>query len=535
VKKLKDLVEFYILCKKNLINMKVKGVYYPFIFAIYSILFLFVHNIDQLYFFELLLPLAIAIFFTSILLFFSYLVFRNLHKAGMVTFIFLLLFFLYGRVFDAVRSYRIANLVIGSHFCLLSCWGIFFIAGVYFIKKIKWQIYFAKIFNFFTIFLLGILILNIGYSKLKNDFNIWGNAEKNTIEKNLPIVKDNEFKRNIYYIILDGYANSNILKEVYSYDNSSFLDYLDQKGFYIASNSRSNYATTFLSLASSLNMKYVNYLSDEVGKNSTDRSIPYDMIKRNKVMQFLKLNGYRFVHFSSGWGATDFNKQAEVNIRCGKGNEFYSILVKTTILSVFEKSFNFLKTDARNRILCTFSKLSNLEKVEKPTFVFAHIISPHPPYLFGPNGEIILDSEFSLSGNTWSEKEAYINQLIYVNKLVKKFLDKVLSQSKFPPIIVIQADHGTASSFVNKDDAGAYNNFNKGNFKERMGILNIYYFPDKEYSALYDSITPVNSFKIIMNQYFNTDYSLLDDKCYFSNYDFPYNFFDVTDKVKNFD
>ena len=61
-----------------------------------------------------------------------------------------------------------------------------------------------------------------------------------------------------------------------------------------------------------------------------------------------------------------------------------------------------------------------------------------------------------------------------------------------------------------------------------MSILNAYYLPDQNTELIYDSITPVNSFRLILNAYFNANYELLEDKSYFSDYGQPYNFTDVT-------
>ena len=61
-----------------------------------------------------------------------------------------------------------------------------------------------------------------------------------------------------------------------------------------------------------------------------------------------------------------------------------------------------------------------------------------------------------------------------------------------------------------------------------MSIFSAYYLPDQNTDLIYDSITPVNSFRLILNTYFNTDYKLLEDKSYFSDYGHPYNFTDVT-------
>ena len=47
--------------------------------------------------------------------------------------------------------------------------------------------------------------------------------------------------------------------------------------------------------------------------------------------------------------------------------------------------------------------------------------------------------------------------------------------------------------------------------KIRHGILNAYYFPDGGYKVLYDSISPVNNFRILFKHYFGVDFNLLDD------------------------
>lgn len=68
--------------------------------------------------------------------------------------------------------------------------------------------------------------------------------------------------------------------------------------------------------------------------------------------------------------------------------------------------------------------------------------------------------------------------------------------------------------------------------KERMIIFNAYYLPRGGNELLYNSITPVNIFRLIFNFYFSMNYKLLKDQSYFSSYEFPYKFVDVTDKVK---
>lgn len=102
----------------------------------------------------------------------------------------------------------------------------------------------------------------------------------------------------------------------------------------------------------------------------------------------------------------------------------------------------------------------------------------------------------------------YKDQVIFINKLLLNVVDQILAQSDSDPIIVIQADHSSR----------AYNQLNPPNgmrMKLLLPILNAYYLPgiDKT-SLLYPEITPVNSFRIILNHYFGTQLDLQDDTSY---------------------
>ncbi|MBM3245409.1 MAG: LTA synthase family protein, partial [Candidatus Omnitrophica bacterium] len=292
-----------------------------------------------------------------------------------------------------------------------------------------------------------------------------------------------------------------------------FLDYLESKGFYIATESRSNHALTFLSLASSLNMEYLNRFQDELGIESTERRILYEAIKNNKVMAFFKTRGYKFVHFSSGWDATNRNSSADLEFNHGYLDEFMTVFIQTTILEPFVR--HLIERDSRKRILDTFASLSGSHKIKGKKFVFAHVLCPHPPFIFGANGEFVPETKLEMSGDVWAQKENYLNQLLFINKLVKGFIEEVLSMSQNPPIIILQADHGPWVSY--------------GKMDETMSIFNAYYLPPGGEKLLYKTISPVNSFRLIFNFYFGLNYRLLEDRNYYSDCETPYSFIDVTD------
>lgn len=507
--------------------MKKSIVIHPFLFALYPILFLYSYNIDAVFLSEALMPLLIASGFTLILFLFLNSFLKSKEKAALIGSLFLLLFFSYGHVYDSIAAFSIGGFEIGRHRYLLLTYLLVVSCGVYLtMRRGKNLNTITSILNAIATILIIFSFVKIGTYGFNRNVAFHDNTSPDDIEAKTIDLTNSAKLPDIYYIILDGYASSSTLEEVYDYDNHEFTDYLMDKGFYIASESRSNYAATFLSLASSLNMEYVNYLSDVArsgSDNRGDRTAPYQMISYNKVMRFLKSIGYKYVHFESGWAVTSRNEHADLAIQCSRLDEFHIILIQTTMLKPFSR---YLIGDLlRERILCTFSKLAEVQHmIEGPRFVFAHIGSPHPPFVFGPNGER-LEPKMKPTGPTtlWKDKQGYLDQLVFVNKKVKVLVEKILSEADTPPVIILQGDHGPAAT------GNRLGQPNQTLIKERMRILNAYYLPNISEEFLYDSITPVNSFRLIFNSYFNTGYDLLDDKSYYSRFDQPYNFIDVTE------
>ena len=134
-------------------------------------------------------------------------------------------------------------------------------------------------------------------------------------------------------------------------------------------------------------------------------------------------------------------------------------------------------------------------------------------------------NQTSFTGQPEEYIEGYRGQLIYLNTVLIETLSAILQQSDSPPMIILQADHGP----------GAYldqNSNENSNLKERISILNGYYFPDQDSTGLYPTISPVNSFRIVFNQIFQTNFELLNDKSYFSTAGQPFKFILVPEDVK---
>jgi hypothetical protein len=318
----------------------------------------------------------------------------------------------------------------------------------------------------------------------------------------------------IYYIILDGYGREDVLQDQFGYDNSVFLNKLRDMGFVIADCSQSNYAQTQMSLASSLNFNYIDVLSDRFVPGSEDRTGLDALIRYSAVRLSLEQAGYKTVAFASGClftELTDADYFLGPGYSWGQLNEFEALLMETTFGRLLQDGNRFgMQTSGserfRERTLSTLEKVDELAYIPGPKFVFVHIITPHPPYVFGPTGGPVEPAE---AGTTKTQEGAshYRDQVIYINSRILEVVPQILANSSTPPIILIQGDHGpTVPSSP----------------RARMSNLSAYYLPGAS-AALYPTITPVNAFRIVFNTYFGQNLELLEDVSLYSEYDDPFN------------
>jgi len=277
-------------------------------------------------------------------------------------------------------------------------------------------------------------------------------------------------------------------------------------------------------------MEYINYLTEQLGEEYRDLDPVYRMLQDYTVWRLLKSVGYEFIHFGSWWEATRENTYADRNVNSIAIPGFSLAVLKTTMAYTFcvrLHIFGDLQTLHRNCALYSFNGLSEMPDMKGPTFVFAHILLPHPPFVFDREGNYLTAEESSKR----SRELNYVDQLIATNGMVRKLLDELLSSSEVPPVIILQADEGPLPPETDFPEF-KWEEASKSLLREKMRILNAYYLPNVNGDVLYPSITPVNSFRIVFNLYFDTDFELLPDKSYASSVKYPYKFFDVTDKVK---
>ena len=339
----------------------------------------------------------------------------------------------------------------------------------------------------------------------------------------------------IFYIILDGYGRSDALKRSLGFDNSKFIADLESKGFFVAKNSRSNYCQTELSLGSSLNFDYLQNLVTKPNVESSDRGVFDTLIDNNRVAKTLRSFGYRIVTVTTGFPPVQVSTADEQLEGASATTLFENLLVETTPLMALNKTIESMYLRRRDLLNVTFETLQDLGETEpQPRFVFAHVLCPHPPFVFAANGGFVRQSgpfgfwdgsDFeAYAGTKENYRVMYSAQAAYLDDQVLKIVHALQTDAQRPPVIILQGDHG---SKMNLDQ----NSLAKTDVNECFPNLNALYVPESVRKSLYDGISPVNEFRILFNNLFGTNYELLPDRSWYSPFATPFQFTEVTSRL----
>jgi hypothetical protein len=491
-----------------------KKPFYPFLICIYPVLALYGNNTSEARLDVITRPILVFLAGSLVLLLFFRLLMRDWDRAAFATSLWTILFASYGHLINTILDKKVS---IPSNY-VLALW--LFLAAFFLWLASRKRIHFfsaSASLNLIAAVLLAYPLYQVISTQVDHTLatraaqqvQSASTISEPTIQENLP---------DIYYFILDSYARVDLLQQAYNYDNSTFLNDLEKMGFYIANCSQSNYMRTDIALATALNMDYLQNLGDKFTADTYNRAPLYELLKHSLVRDTLEAAGYKTIAYATGfpWSelddATVFESPSPL---WSDLTEFEELLLNTTLARVLEDSgkinpFQISSQHYRERTSYIFDSLPEVVKMPGPKFVFMHVISPHPPFVYGPDGEPTDPAEFlNTDGKYPPAKYAlgYTNQVTYINGKVEQAITRLINDSSIPPVIIIQGDHGPWMQPDNK----------------RFWILNAYYLPGHN-SELYPTISPVNSFRIVLNDYLGTGYEMLADQSYFSPIPYIYDF-----------
>jgi hypothetical protein len=337
----------------------------------------------------------------------------------------------------------------------------------------------------------------------------------------------------IIHVIFDRYASDAILRNRYRFDNSALTQELRARGFVVADHSNANYFKTGLSLAATLNHTYLNDQFAGLEATSDWRPV-YRLVNDHRVWRSLKPLGYEYVHLGSWWEPTRHNSNATTVRSYAPIPHFAHWLYRNTPLADLGVSAGGVLDARREQWKRIHAQLRDLETIrtgERPLYAFVHFLLPHDPYVFGPRGEFLPPDVVKMR----TTPENYVNHIRFANVVLLQVVDRLLTHSsRQQPIIIVQADEGPLPARYDADTLGFdWRQATPDELREKFGILNGMYLPGVTGRGLHPGISPVNTYRVVFNEYFGANLELLPDRSFVSVGDRkPYQFIDVTDVVK---
>lgn len=447
--------------------------------------------------------------------------FRDAATAGVVVSVLVLLFFSYGHVRNVILEWGVAGGALSRHRYLLAAWALLAVAVVVVAPRVRAHL--PRITSVLNLVSAALVLVTVASVAVYEGRRSLAGREPPLTETLVLHPPPSGTLPDIYYIVLDRYGGQDALREVFGFDNRDFLGFLEERGFVVTSQSRANYPRTYLSLASSLNLDHLGFLTDSMGPASDDTRPLISLIRDHRVGRSLKAIGYRYVHIGSWWGPTAGSPLADITVLYGGLSEFSSALLQTTPAWPVG---GFVVGGLGHRrdwsgVQKQFEALIRSRDLPGPNLVFAHILSPHEPFVFDRHGNFVSEEEAARR----SKKRNYIEQLLFVNRKVQEVVEALLAGPD-DPVIVIQADEGPY------EGPAGWRRAPDRLLRRKFSILSAYYLPGEGGPDPHLSITPVNTFRLVFDRYFGADLPLLPDRSYvYTDLRHLYEFVDVTDRV----
>jgi hypothetical protein len=316
----------------------------------------------------------------------------------------------------------------------------------------------------------------------------------------------------IYVILLDGYPRVDTLHRLFAFDNEPFLGELRNRGFEVADSSRSNYMYTTMTLASMLQMRYVQEIDESVLTSPTRPSLRA-LINRNPTWDLLRSMGYQIAANQAPWETVAMRS---ADLFCGNHiNDFEMYLLRTTLIGPVINFINadFLGDQHRRAINQAFDCLSEISApTASPKLVFIHVGGPHLPVVFTASGQPAARDVYGQDAQAIPVSHerfvaAYTDEIEYLNSRVLGAVD-VLVRRPDAPVVILLSDHGSESRLDWEDSS-------KSDLQERFSNFFAARTPGRT-SIFPSDMTPINLFPILLDAYFGEEIPLHEARFFLS-------------------
>lgn len=488
--------------------------FHPILFAAYFVLFLYSVNLDEAELGDVLPVLAVVVGSTALMLVVAAVLVGDGRRAAPVLTAGLVAFLAYGHAARLLQPTRIGPtahqlgwlaLVV---LAVIVAWrGRRFLAGL------------TRVLNVASFALVLVPLLSIAPYTLERVVS--GEAPV-PIPSAVPVPPGGGGP-DIYWFVFDRYPSASSGRLAYGIENPIF-DELRARGFSIADTSHANYQRTTLSLAATFSAEYLDGRGHSDIFGTTDKSGSYTRIQNSNVARFLKGRGYYYVHIGSDFSPTRASALADVNHAYDSQSDFGAAFVDSTAMPGVLSRLGISGPRWARRFAWTtweLGLLADLPPYPSPKFVFAHVILPHTPYIFDADGDFVSEE----ANRRREPVEQFSEQLTFTNARMLAILDELLAvPAAERPVIIVQADEGPYPIHLEDETRHDWTTATPEEREIKFGILNAWYLPDGRDVGLYPSISPVNTFRLLFNAYFDTNLPILPDESFSLRHSAPLEF-----------
>lgn len=491
---------------------------YPFFLILLPLFFIY-SGYNELFgflsFSFLLLNFSVILICLTAIYLPAYFSFRSTSKAAVFTFFVSLLFLTFGYLHDSIKQLSPSGLI--THFTvLIPLLLLLFLVVWLLIRRYKKGL--TDLYTFLNLLLVVLILSEIPNSIKRyqldksvhnlidfrfNAFNSYNPA---------PVVEDS-LKPDIYFLLFDAMASSKSVVKTTGQTIHQLDTFLQQKGFYLATDAAANYNWTIHSVSTTFNM---DYLPAWIAPVMNDLKVYFwgsASIKDNSLFRILQKEGYAIKSYqpisfnNAQWPGNSFFANLKKNHYLFKtlpGRVYRDVFWNYTKINnnwikkrqlqiiqdrILEKKKDFDTTVALVKNSCSING--------QPKFIYGHFMIPHDPYIFDSTGNLKLP-EATIVKSEKEELNSYYNQLSYTIKVIEDLVTYIQQHNKKNSIIIIAGDHG----FKTEDARVKGYTFNN---------YSAFYFPGRQYKSLYPSVSPVNTFRIVLNEHFHAGLPLLKD------------------------
>ncbi len=469
--------------------------------SVFPTVLLYARNIGMIPF-TYALPFLAAFFALGLLAYgVSRLILHCRSKAGLLAAALMAIFLNFGlldRVIPALRFTRSAYVLCGLG-CLAAAAGIWLI-----LRRLKNEIASVLCMAFGLVF-AGLVVINaltcgIQVLSQRKQVSFGPTPQADRILSAFQAVEPQDLP-NIYLLVFDEYAGPWELESYYHFDNSDFYEYLQQHGFSVSENSTNYMVDTMYCMADLVNLQHLHPkgYQEQMLRNQIHTGVLYEGLKSlgytlystdGDDMSRLK-NPIPDLH---GVGAPTA-ANGDTYIKVFLNNTAAFILYDNIERAVYQQRTSH--PDAVNMIMNYYA---TADFSDSATFHLGYICSPHGAFFFDDEGNRIDTPDDPYGNFNWTDKNIYLGQLQYVNTLIERAVDNILSQDP-DSIILLMSDHGARNH-------GQYGNSDVTD-DLASNILMAVYFRGQNADWI-QGLSGVNVLRTLCNKTFGTDFEMLD-------------------------